>query len=583
MKLNNYLIGALGSLCALTACQTEADSLTIYDTDTSAARFAASVGSRTDSDSSTSIDSGVKIGISADGGQSYITYISGTDGALSPEGDDYLKWRAGSMDILAHTPVADGISATAFSLPTDQSTGTTNADFMTFGGTITRSGESVDFQLQRRMALVNVTIASVDQKYATDHTFDVTIYSPAAGLSLSYDNDTEVATTGSSTAVKPNGGTDMTTSGKASAIVTPGTLSSAKFISVDVKKNNVTVKTLHANATQTFTAGNSYNFSLTIKDDEVYLGSVLVNPWTDVTLDGGNMTEPEPEPDTDTDNTPGTPEAPAPDTNAIDITNLTHSQAVEALTGKTEVTLTGELGALSLKDILADAKLTSTLKSINLSGVGGLTEIAKETFYNFSALESVTLPETVLTIGEGAFKNCEKLKAFESQSATKICLGAFSSCTSLQSVSFPKVTDIEGSSVDADGAFFSAGLTSVYFPKVITIGSRSFSSCPSLTEATFESAITLGESAFVGCSSLVTLNLPYVEEVGSSALRCSSLRNLSFSKSVYLNLKEGAFGYSSITKNITLTIYKKNNYYGSIDTYSCKWNNVTYAKIIGVS
>ena len=65
----------------------------------------------------------------------------------------------------------------------------------------------------------------------------------------------------------------------------------------------------------------------------------------------------------------------------------------------------------------------------------GLTYLNPEEFYNCSGLQSITIPNSVKTIGQWAFYNCGGLASVTiPSSVTSICQGAFNNCSGLQSV-----------------------------------------------------------------------------------------------------------------------------------------------------
>ena len=134
-----------------------------------------------------------------------------------------------------------------------------------------------------------------------------------------------------------------------------------------------------------------------------------------------------------------------------------------------------------------------------------VTKIGYYAFYGYQTdcnkLTSVTIPDSVTTIGEYAFSNCESLTSVTiPDSVTTIGEWAYYYCESLTSVTI-------GSSVTAigDSAFLCCSkLTSVTIPdSVTTIGGGAFKSCTSLTSVTIpDSVTTIGDSAFGECSSL---------------------------------------------------------------------------------
>ena len=96
---------------------------------------------------------------------------------------------------------------------------------------------------------------------------------------------------------------------------------------------------------------------------------------------------------------------------------------------------------------------------------------------------------------------------------------AFSDCTSLTSITIPNsVTSI------GDEAFYDCtSLTSVTIPNSVTsIGDDAFSGCTSLTSVTIPNSVTsIGDWAFAGCTSLTSVTIPNsVTSIGDYAFYC---------------------------------------------------------------
>ena len=136
-----------------------------------------------------------------------------------------------------------------------------------------------------------------------------------------------------------------------------------------------------------------------------------------------------------------------------------------------------------------------------------VTTIGYGAFSDCRSLTSITIPDSVTTIGNGAFIWCESLTSVTiPDSVTSIGEWAFSDCHSLTSVTIPdSVTTIE------DYAFYEcSSLTSVTIPdSVTTIGEWAFAGCSSLTSVTIpDSVTTIGYAAFCDCSSLTSVTIP---------------------------------------------------------------------------
>ena len=133
----------------------------------------------------------------------------------------------------------------------------------------------------------------------------------------------------------------------------------------------------------------------------------------------------------------------------------------------------------------------------------GVTSIGDYAFCECSALTSITIPNSVIEIGGAMFYGCDSLKSvvlsenMTSLPESDMLEGFFEDCASLTSITIPNsVTSIGG------GAFRGcSSLTSITIPNSVTsIGGSAFSGCSGLTSVTFGSGVTsIGGWAFEGC------------------------------------------------------------------------------------
>ena len=161
---------------------------------------------------------------------------------------------------------------------------------------------------------------------------------------------------------------------------------------------------------------------------------------------------------------------------------------------------------LSINPDLFDAKIVAhTYTDIGRIIFGTpMTKICDYAFYNRSILTSITIPDSVTTIGECAFSSCESLtNVIIGNSVTTIGERAFEECRNLTSVTIgDSVTRIEY------GAFsYCTSLTSVTIPDNVTkIGFGTFYVCKSLSRITIGKNVQkIDWKAFQGCSNIDTI------------------------------------------------------------------------------
>ena len=177
--------------------------------------------------------------------------------------------------------------------------------------------------------------------------------------------------------------------------------------------------------------------------------------------------------------------------------------------------------------------------------------IGDSAFYNCSSLKNITIPDSVIYIGDSAFDgtayyengfnwenkvlyiNNHLIKAKKTittcdikQGTKTVAPAAFSGCTNLVEINFPKSL----ASIGPYAFYGCSKLKNVLIPnKMTSIGAFTFYNCSSLKNINIPSSIKyIWDSAFYNCSSIKHINLPEgLLSIGVSAFaKCSNLTSV---------------------------------------------------------
>ena len=156
--------------------------------------------------------------------------------------------------------------------------------------------------------------------------------------------------------------------------------------------------------------------------------------------------------------------------------------------------------------------------------------INESAFYGCTSLTSVTIPDSVTSIGSSAFHGCTSLtNVTMGNSVTSIGNDTFMKCTSLTSVNIPDSV----TSIGANAFWYCTSLTSINIPDSVTsIGGVAFLHCTSLTSINIPSSVTsIGHYTFSHCTNLTSIIIPdSVTSIGDRAFySCNKIKTIYYS------------------------------------------------------
>ena len=212
-------------------------------------------------------------------------------------------------------------------------------------------------------------------------------------------------------------------------------------------------------------------------------------------------------------------------------------------------------------DTIADRSLgyLKVLSTVDMSK-SSVVSIGKNAFSPYwgisqqAALTSVTFSPMLQTIDENAFRYCKAIRTINlPNTVTSIGVGAFSKCTALydiSSLSGTQITKIDGNTFEGDNS-----LVKVSIPTTCReISHSAFSGCTNIRTFDFKNVTTFGSLAFVDCSSLSSVTLANGTNTipASCFSRCSGIKSLSLPNSIITISNDAFYNCSSLTGHITL-------------------------------
>ena len=279
--MDGKLFLTAAALLLVAAC-TKEDSGAAFRSDPDAVRITAQVGDglsggfvttrsnpvSEDAEEQKAFKSGDKVCVTANGQKKVVYTYDGT--AWNPEAGKYLKWTSPTMTFSACYPAADGVSATHFTVPADQSDADkiAAADYMTFFAEVARAGgNGVTLAMNRKMARI-VVVPNIQNQFGEGYSIsELKVHGNRKGYSGGNLVNGDVA-------VKA-----YNLNGKFYALLPPthGT-GDLPFIDVTVTNGSDT-QTLTAEGIPDTTAGNSYTVRLTVGKNMASVTEVSISEW----------------------------------------------------------------------------------------------------------------------------------------------------------------------------------------------------------------------------------------------------------------------------------------------------------------
>ena len=185
----------------------------------------------------------------------------------------------------------------------------------------------------------------------------------------------------------------------------------------------------------------------------------------------------------------------------------------------------------------------------NITIPSTVVTIGDKAFYQKENITGVEITANVMQIGSSAFADCSNLATVNLSNATNLTTigsGAFSGCNALTSVTIPStVTSINNSAFNYCESLVTVDLSNATSLK--TIGSSAFNSCENLSRVDLSNATslkTIGDYAFEDCKALTSITIPAtVTSIGSYAFsNCEKLATADLSNAANLErIGDGMF------------------------------------------
>lgn len=190
--------------------------------------------------------------------------------------------------------------------------------------------------------------------------------------------------------------------------------------------------------------------------------------------------------------------------------------------------------------------------------------IEKYAFENCRTLTSISIPNSVVSIGTGAFYGCTSLTSISiPSSVTTLGTKAFQDCTDLTDVTF---VDNDADLKCGSDLFSGCNITNLHMGRNFSGNTVQFYGMTNLKNVTFGKINTINKNSFSGCSGLSSINIPAsVTSIGASAFsNCSNLTNVTIADS---NTDLSFGDYDTFDNCKIVNLYIGRNFSGSMSQF----------------
>ena len=188
---------------------------------------------------------------------------------------------------------------------------------------------------------------------------------------------------------------------------------------------------------------------------------------------------------------------------------------------------------------------------VHLEVPGSIKVIHNSAFSGITSLKSIKICNGVTSLPDRCFQNCESLEEVSfPESIDTIGIHCFAGCTKLEEIVLPdKLTEISESLFEGCGSLKSVTIGR----NIIKVGSKAFMNCTALKEILIPDSVrSLGDECFEGCSSLKRINfsdslkiIPY-----RAFASCTELETITLPKNLNKIEDKAFLGCSSLKEVI---------------------------------